>query len=49
MALTMQAAKELPVHVRLLVSELGVHESSVVQSFGIPDQLLSAPIAGDCE
>lgn len=39
----------MPDIVRGLVGELGPYADRVVTAFGIPDHLLAAPIAGDCE
>ena len=39
----------MPEGMRGLVADLGPHAQRVVESFGIPDHLLAAPIAGDCE
>ena len=44
-----QAGKVLPTAVRVTVSELGPKAQAVIESFGIPDHLVAAPIAGDWE
>ncbi len=44
-----QAGKDIPTLVRSLVTELSPYSQDIVKSFGIPDRLLAAPIAGDCE
>ena len=42
-----KTGRELPIYVRSLCAELGPHALSLIDSFGIPEHMRHAPIAGD--
>ena len=44
-----KTGRDLPIYVRSLCAELGPHALSLIDSFGIPEHMRHAPIAGDWE
>ena len=42
-----KVGRALPIYVRSLCAELGPHALSLIDSFGIPEHMRHAPIAGD--
>lgn len=44
-----KTGRALPIYIRALCAELGPHALSLIDSFGIPEHMRHAPIAGDWE